>query len=216
MNYGANAFGLLVVRDQRIGIGKSLGSLNWTWSFSWGYEINNCFMQDHAISVIFCDVFCGVDLHCSSSVERDHGLFSLSCVSAVFTWLIRSHSVGTGQCWRLKEEWSVRLYKSDQVHIRVCACTHNIYTYALALWSQKPFSPGTGLESHDHAIGTTTSGTSFAASVEQSLLPTKSVVAQRPARSSVPWDSVLMGKATGNVLCQRRMHRRESDLSWNI
>lgn len=30
MNYGANAFRLLAVRDQRIGIGKSLGSLNWT------------------------------------------------------------------------------------------------------------------------------------------------------------------------------------------
>lgn len=102
---------------------------------------------------------------------------------------------------------------SDQVHIHLCVCTHNIYTYAIALSSQKPFSPGTGLESHDHAIGTTTSGTGFAASVEQSLLPTKSVVAQRPARSSVPWDSVLMGKATGNVLCRRRMRRRESDLS---
>lgn len=118
---------LLVVRDQRIGIGKSLGSLNWTWSFSWGYEINNCFMQDHAISVIFCDVFCGVDLHCRSSVERDHGLLSLSCVSAVFTWLIRSHSVGTGQCWRLKEEQSVRLYKWSSPYTPMCMHTQHIH-----------------------------------------------------------------------------------------
>lgn len=42
-------------------------------------------MQDHAISVIFCDVFCGVDLHCSSSVERDHGLLSLSLVYLLFS-----------------------------------------------------------------------------------------------------------------------------------
>lgn len=41
------------------------------------------------------------------------------------------------------------------------------------------FSLGTGLKSHDHAIAaTTTSGTSFAASVEQSSVPTKSVVVQ--------------------------------------
>lgn len=42
MDYGAKALGFLYVRDQTTSTGQSLGLLNWTGKFSWGYEINNC------------------------------------------------------------------------------------------------------------------------------------------------------------------------------
>ena len=63
-----------------------------------------------------------------------------------------------------------------------CMCTYaqNIYIHMHSHYDPiSLFSLGTGLKSHDHAIAaTTTSGTSFAASVEQSSVPTKSVVVQ--------------------------------------
>lgn len=211
MNYGATALSLLVVRGQRIGIGKGLGWLNWTWSFSWGYEINNCLMQYNAMSVILCGVFCGIDFA---------GLFlrgPVDCLVWVLSCEGRRYTCKKSHSWywsTLKAEGRMK-YVFVQEWSSPYTCVYNIiqiyiYTHPHTTIPWAFFPPRTGLKSHDHAIATATSGTRFAASMAQSLAPTESVMVQRPARSSVPRDDILMGKATGTVSSFGEGCKRES------
>lgn len=145
MNYGANVLGLLAVADQWISIGKHLGSLNWTWSFSLGYEISNCLMQEDATSIIFCDVLWGVDLHCSSSVKGTMEClvwvlciccFHMTCVKLLRWYWPVLNAEGRVKCMFV-QEW-LRYEHTHQIPMHVCAHTGIPPVSSLWNWTQIP------------------------------------------------------------------------------